>query len=328
MKMINIISMLIITLISIPAYSADKMRIAIMDLKAEGVSEGIATAVSRIMRSEFVNIGRFTVIERGQMDAILKEQGFQQTGCTDSDCAVQIGRLMSANMMLIGELNTLGNSIIMTIRVVDVEKGVIKYSARDKAQTEDYLEEATVRITRNLAQKMTGVEPKVVKTDETVDTPSYSVITPTGYYLRGAVPGWGQLYAGDNLKGYIFIGAFALSGIFAGYAIQDFYSKKSDYEDLPAGTSKDTFDKKYDDGEQAANIASAAVGVFMLVYIANWVDILYFTKPGYGNRISRAGEINLGNCSLAFNVRHSYIRDALQCVSNETRYDIGAGYRF
>ena len=31
-----------------------------------------------MLRTEFVNIGKFTVIERNQMNAILVEQGFQQ----------------------------------------------------------------------------------------------------------------------------------------------------------------------------------------------------------------------------------------------------------
>ena len=55
-----------------------------------------------------VNTGLFTVGERGEMDSILKEQGFQASGCTDIECAVKIGKLLSANKMLVGEIGKLG----------------------------------------------------------------------------------------------------------------------------------------------------------------------------------------------------------------------------
>ena len=86
-------------LVIIPVYSAEKMRIVVMSLKADGVADRTARTVTNMLRTEFINIGRFTVVERAQMDAILKEQGLQQTGCTDQECAVQIGKLMSAKTL-------------------------------------------------------------------------------------------------------------------------------------------------------------------------------------------------------------------------------------
>lgn len=116
-----------------PLLAQEKLRVAVMDLKAEGISERTARTVSNMLRTEFVNIGKFTVIERNQMNAILVEQGFQQTGCTDASCAVQIGKLMSARKILVGEVSPMGKSIIMTVRIVDVEKGVSEYAARGKS---------------------------------------------------------------------------------------------------------------------------------------------------------------------------------------------------
>ena len=94
-------------LCSVSAYAQDSIRIAVMDLKADGVPEKIARTVSNMIRTELINTGNFSVVDRTQMDQILKEQGFQKTGCTDQKCAVQLGRLMSARKMVVGEYMSL-----------------------------------------------------------------------------------------------------------------------------------------------------------------------------------------------------------------------------
>ena len=44
-----------------------------------------ATLTDRMM-SELVNTNAVIMVERNQMDEILSEQGFQQSGCTSSEC--------------------------------------------------------------------------------------------------------------------------------------------------------------------------------------------------------------------------------------------------
>ena len=77
----------------------DRMRIAILDFQADGVSKSIARRISELIRTEMINTGKYIVIERNQMNIILKEQGLQQTGCTDENCAVQVGKLLSAKTL-------------------------------------------------------------------------------------------------------------------------------------------------------------------------------------------------------------------------------------
>ena len=109
---------------------ADKMNIAVLDLEARGVDNAISLNVSDLIRTEMINSGRFTVLERAQLKAILKEQSFQQTGCTDISCAVKIGKLISANKILIGSIMKFGGKIVISGRIVDVEKGVADFSAK------------------------------------------------------------------------------------------------------------------------------------------------------------------------------------------------------
>ena len=96
----------------------EQMRIAILDLQPVGVSELTAKTVSDLLRTELFKTKLFLVIERQQMDTILKEQGFQQMGCTETECAVQVGKLLSAHKELLGTVNKLGETFIINARIV------------------------------------------------------------------------------------------------------------------------------------------------------------------------------------------------------------------
>lgn len=63
-----------------------RQQIAVLNLEAVGVSESESITLSDRLRSELVNSGAFTVIERNEMETILEKQGFQQTGCTSEGC--------------------------------------------------------------------------------------------------------------------------------------------------------------------------------------------------------------------------------------------------
>jgi TolB-like protein len=261
------------------AMAKEKMRIAIMDLQGKNTSAAVTGTITSLIRTEIVNSGQFTVVERAQIDQIIKEQGLQMTGCTDQACAVEVGRLLSARMMLLGEVNTVGKSIIITIRIVDVERGTSDFAA-DETATQETIRAASKTIARKLAGMIQ------VKIDADMSRASK---TNTGYYLRGLVPGWGQLYAEQPVKGYAFIGAFAASGGFLGYALYNYTQKRSEYEDLGAGTPTAVFNEKYDASQKAATMAWIATGVFSFVYVANIIDIVFFSKPDFRNDPNQTG---------------------------------------
>lgn len=264
------------------AFSREKMRIAVLDLQASGVSKKTAATVSNMLRTDLVNMGKFIVVERNQMKSVLKEQGFQQTGCTDQSCAVQIGRLISANKMLMGEVSPLGKSLIITVRIVDVEKGVVQYAAREKAKSEDMLDIAVTKITRKLSARI-GYRRVVKRTEpeKKIEEEAPGKITPTGYYMRSIVPGWGQIYAGNTMKGGLILGGFLASGGFFGFSLWWYKSRKKLYDDLPAGSSTSEFDSKYNAYKGASIMAYTSFALLIAVYGYNWADVIFITSPDY-----------------------------------------------
>lgn len=132
---------------------AGKDRLAVMDFRADGLSQCNALRISELIRTEIINTGVYTVIERNQMDMLLKEQGIQQTGALSDEYALKVGELLSAQKILIGTAMRLGKSIIISGRIVDIEKGIAEFGAQQSAADEDELLEATALFCKKLTGK-------------------------------------------------------------------------------------------------------------------------------------------------------------------------------
>ena len=94
-----------------------------LDLEGKNVPQADASALTDRLRLELFLTGKFVVLEREKMDAILKEQKFQLTGCTSDACAVEVGQLLAVKQMVAGSVSKVGQTYSVTARLIDVEKG-------------------------------------------------------------------------------------------------------------------------------------------------------------------------------------------------------------
>jgi hypothetical protein len=135
------------------AQAPKKTTAAILDLESRGVAETEAAALSERLRSELFQTGAFDMMERGKMQDILQEQGFQQSGaCNTNACAVEVGQLIGVEKMIAGSLGKVGKTYSVGLRMVDVRTGRMEQSV-----TEDYTGEIDKLLTvvmRNIANKM------------------------------------------------------------------------------------------------------------------------------------------------------------------------------
>ena len=130
----------------------DRMAVAVMDLEGRGISAMEAATLTDRLRSEMVNVGVFQVVERGQMEMLLEEQGFQQTGCTSAECAVEMGKLLGVQAMATGSIGRLGTMWTLDVRMFDVGTGEIsKVSSRNFQGGVEGLLDLLKVVTRDLA---------------------------------------------------------------------------------------------------------------------------------------------------------------------------------
>jgi len=134
-------------------------RIAVLELQGQGVSEAEARTLTDRLRSRLVNTNAFHVLEREQMDEVLNEQGFQQSGCVSDECLVEIGRLVGVEQMVGGSIGKIGQTYTLDLRIIDVTSGRIV-----KTVSDDYRGDADglLGVLEEAAQQIAGekVKPK------------------------------------------------------------------------------------------------------------------------------------------------------------------------
>jgi curli biogenesis system outer membrane secretion channel CsgG len=90
----------------------EKLRVAVLDFDYSGLSNpqwltfvnGGASGVSDMLVTQLVESGRYTVIERSRIDAVLKEQNFGASGRVDASTAAQIGQILGVDVVIIGSI--------------------------------------------------------------------------------------------------------------------------------------------------------------------------------------------------------------------------------
>lgn len=214
MKLFLKFTIIIILLTPAVIHANEKMQIAVLDFKTRGISANLGHTISDLMRAEMVKTGYFIVVERSQIDKILKEQGFQQTGCTDNECAVELGKILSARKILVGEVSRLGSSILITVRIVDVEKGVAEFAETEKSENENNVDIAcrtlTQKLTENIVSNNRNGFPQVSSKNQTFKTKldiyeNSKKSHIVGCCLTSIIPGSQHFYAGNYGTGSLYL---------------------------------------------------------------------------------------------------------------------------
>jgi TolB-like protein len=257
-----------------PLFAANVMTLAVMDLQSEGVSSIVVNAISDIVRTEFVNIANFRVVERNQMDKVFEEQKLQLSGLTEESSAVKIGEILSAQKVVIGEVNLIENAYVITLRIVDVETAESEFSARVRADSMDDIEDRAVEIARDLAQRIVSGNKEY-----------FTAVSPRGYYLRSILPGWGQFYAEKEIEGFVF-SAVSLAALgLTGYATVNYLQQKDAYNELSPGAEQSSFDASFADLEDASQLLNIALITLGSAYIVHWIDVLFFARPDFSGQV-------------------------------------------
>lgn len=153
------ISFILIACCAALSWAQNQPNAAVIALEARGITSDEALTITDILRSQISRQGYFNLMERNKVDEILKEQGFQQTGCTTSDCYVAMGQMIGVDKLITGSIGKLGEVFIVSLRVMDVATGRI---IRDETEKfEGKIEHVIDKTIPSLVKKISA--PEVVK---------------------------------------------------------------------------------------------------------------------------------------------------------------------
>jgi TolB-like protein len=146
---------LLVLTVTVVSAQNKKTTVAVLDLDPTSISAEDAQFLSDRLRTELVETGAFTVVEREKMTEVLKEQGFQASGCTSVECAVQIGRLLNVQQIIAGNIGKIDELYSISVRLIDIQSGVILKTATwdYKGKLSEALTEVMPEVAGMLAEK-------------------------------------------------------------------------------------------------------------------------------------------------------------------------------
>jgi len=136
----------------------NKELIAVLDFESSGASKQQAAALTERLREELLGSGEFRIVDRSQTDKIMGEQALQQTGCTSSECAVQVGKILGVRKMVNGRIIRVENNLwLASCVLLDVESAETLRSV--SVQIDGSFSNMLVRGAQELAYKVAGRAP-------------------------------------------------------------------------------------------------------------------------------------------------------------------------
>lgn len=144
-----------------------KRTLCVADFRALGPSTSLGPEASGAIGARIVETGRYQVVERSQMEAILKEQAFEQVACSGDECAVKMGQLLGVDWMVTGDVGELPGGFSINLRLLEVATGRIRYQKHDVfvGDVRTFL----VQRLPELADAMMAGKPEKIVTDSVIN---------------------------------------------------------------------------------------------------------------------------------------------------------------
>jgi sulfatase modifying factor 1 len=176
--------------------------IAVFDLDVVGkVDKDISRPLTDSVRHAIVKSGTFKVMDRANMDRILKEQAFQMSGTVAKEKMVEAGQMLGVGKIVIGSIGIVGRTYMISLSLVNIESGETERVEEDTCKCElDELIESVKRASNKLMAGGPMPAPPPMPAPASVPSPAPArvesvpeapvpVVKPSGVAFREPVTG-------------------------------------------------------------------------------------------------------------------------------------------
>jgi TolB-like protein len=110
-------------------------KVAVLSFTSD--SDRLSAYVIDELNNAIVNIGTLTVVDRQQLDLIMQEMQFQESGMVSDESAQEIGRMLGAQYIVSGSIELVAGSYRFRTRALTVENATIVYSGSQNVAAND-----------------------------------------------------------------------------------------------------------------------------------------------------------------------------------------------
>ncbi|GEM_PF-2105120 len=147
----------------------EKTTIAIIDFKNTSNKKDLdylQKAIPEALITRLAESGKLDIVERARLEDAIKEMQLSMTGIVDQSAAVEIGKAVGANAILVGSFLEIGGVIQLNARLIDVETSKVLIAKVVKGHVGTEIFNLMDELAASIEQKLVGAEkgtPKVVK---------------------------------------------------------------------------------------------------------------------------------------------------------------------
>ena len=137
-------------------FAQERSVVSVLDLQGQGASKAELTAVANLLSTAVFETGLVDVIDRSKRAEILSEIEFSYSDCSDEACAIELGKLLSADVMIVGSIEKVGSRLALDLKALDVASSRIVGTYYKLYDAIDDIVENLMEIGGELAQSFTG----------------------------------------------------------------------------------------------------------------------------------------------------------------------------
>jgi len=187
------IAFLILGILILPAFAFAKPQVAVLDaILAAGMDKTVAVPIIDKIMEELVNSGKYVVIDRANVEQVLKEKEFQlSSGVVKNEEVRQAGEYLGADLVIVASASRVGSTYVISAKMIDVVTGeiVAQASSEQKGSIDVVLE-----VARTVGKQISG--QKVVVADKTAAAKEPAKVeTPAAQPVGGNAAATMQLQA-------------------------------------------------------------------------------------------------------------------------------------
>lgn len=130
-----------------------RVTIAVGWFAGSNVTQEEEQIVSDSLRSELINLKIYTVVDKATMDKMLSYTTFDLSEITTPEDAVNLGKILNVQEMVVGTLSKIEDTYTITANVVDVRTGEILVSYGQEATFANNLKNACHDIAHQIADR-------------------------------------------------------------------------------------------------------------------------------------------------------------------------------
>ncbi len=95
----------------------------------ESMNKAVAVPVTDKVVEKLVESGKYLVLDRANVEAVLKEREFQYSGMVSDQEISQAGKYLGAELVVVIRVETIGDTYFVSSRMINVETGIIARQA-------------------------------------------------------------------------------------------------------------------------------------------------------------------------------------------------------